>query len=211
MQAKIRQEAMNSQPLGGASMGGRGGFSGYGMDMGYRYGGGSGDGCLGFGPGLFGASMQPINCGDCGDGGHDREDSSITVTVKSSIGGGREDDLLGGVVCKGGHGHGSELQRGKRLGSVLRSSCLSSSSCQSHFVVFLAGGEVIVGEESAGGSGVKGWSSGIDGGIGCTSVAPEVARLRHRGQQQRRQLAGCNNGDHGCRRKATRFSYFLIA
>jgi hypothetical protein len=62
-QAKIRQDAMTSRPLGGTSMGGIGGFPGYGMDMGYRYGGGGGDGYLGFGPGLYGASMQPINAG----------------------------------------------------------------------------------------------------------------------------------------------------
>lgn len=32
------------------------------------------------------------------------EDGSIVASMKSDIIGGREDDLLGGEVCKGGHG-----------------------------------------------------------------------------------------------------------
>ncbi len=47
--------------------------------------------------------------GDVGVDSHGREDSYVVGSVNSEIGGGSEDDLLGGEVRKGGHGDGGEL------------------------------------------------------------------------------------------------------
>ncbi len=82
--------------------------------------------------------VDGLKGGDADVDGRGGEGGSKETSITSGILGGSEDDLLGGEVCRGGHGEWEELLRGGRHSCELGPSCLSSSSSQRRFLVLLA-------------------------------------------------------------------------
>ncbi len=144
--------------------------------------------------------------GDVGVNGRGGEGCSEATSVTSDIFGGREDDLLGGELRKGGRVDRGELLRGGGHSCEPAPSCLSSSSSQRRFLVLLAGGRATSGEgivncggvEDVVGSGdvvgtAEGWVSCTGKGAGgCMSSEGEAAgprrRLRRRCRRRLRSV-----------------------